>query len=56
MSDQQMDELYERLVAGKSKQATSERVFLRGFNAGIDFAIRQQRMICEEVDTREIAE
>lgn len=44
-----MAELYERLVAGKSKLATSERVYLRGWNAGIDFAIKQQRLTCDEV-------
>ena len=49
MSDQQMAELYERLTAGRSKQATAERVFLRGFNAGIDFAIKQMKLTCDEV-------
>ena len=49
MSDVQMAELYERLVKGKSKMATAERVFLRGWNAGIDFAIKQQRLTCDEV-------
>ncbi len=44
-----MAELYERLVKGKSNQATAERVFLRGWNAGIDFAIKQQRLTCDEV-------
>lgn len=44
-----MAELYERLVNGKSKQATAERVFLRGWNAGIDFAIKQQRLTCDEI-------
>jgi len=49
MSDQQAAELYERLKAGKSKQATAENVFLRGWNAGIDFAIRQVKLTCDEV-------
>lgn len=49
MSDQLAAELYERLSDGKSKQATAERVFLRGWNAGIDFAIKQLRLTCDEV-------
>lgn len=44
-----MAELYERLVKGKSNQATADRVWLRGWNAGIDFAIKQQRLTCDEV-------
>ena len=49
MSEEQAAELYERLVAGRSKLATSERVFLRGFNSGIDFAIKQMKLSCDEV-------
>lgn len=49
MSDQQAAEFYERLVAGKSRQATAERVYLRGWNAGIDFAIKQMKLTCDEV-------
>jgi hypothetical protein len=49
MSDNRMAELYERLVEGKSRVATTERIFLRGFNAGIDFAIKQQRLVCDEI-------
>lgn len=49
MSEQRFAELYERLTNGKSKQATPERVFLRGYNAGIDFAIKQMRLCCDEV-------
>lgn len=48
MSDQQMAELYERLVKGKSAVASNERVFLRGWNAAIDWAIRQMRLACDE--------
>lgn len=44
-----MAELYERLVAGKSNQATAERVYLRGWNGGIDFAIKQLKLTCDEV-------
>lgn len=43
-----MAELYERLVHGKSALATVERVFLRGWNAGIEFAIKQMRLACDE--------
>jgi len=49
MSDNQMAELYERLVEGKKKDVPVERVFLRGFNAGIDFAIKALRLSCDEV-------
>jgi hypothetical protein len=49
LSDQQMAELYERLIGGKSKKATADRVFLRGWNAGIDFAIKQMRLTCDEI-------
>ena len=49
MSDQQAAELYDRLQAGKSRQASAERVYLRGWNAGIDFAIKQLRLTCDEV-------
>lgn len=49
MSEQRFAELYERLTMGKSMQATPERVFLRGYNAGIDFAIKQMRLTCDEV-------
>jgi len=48
MSDQQMAELYERLNAGKAKRATAERVFLRGWNAAIDWNIKQMRLACDE--------
>jgi len=44
-----MAELYERLVAGKKKQTSASYPFNRGWNAGIDFAIRQQRLTCDEV-------
>lgn len=43
-----MAELYERLVAARSKQATPERVFLRGWNACIDFILKQMRAVCDE--------
>lgn len=49
MSDNQMAELYERLVAAKHKNVPIQRVFLRGFNAGIDFAIKAMRLSCDEV-------
>jgi hypothetical protein len=56
MSDAQMAELYERLVKGKSAHATSERVFLRGWNAGIDYAMKQMRLTCDEPETPPTAE
>jgi hypothetical protein len=53
MSDQQMEELYERLVAGKKKETNADYPFNRGWNAGIEFAMKQQRIVCEEVDNME---
>jgi hypothetical protein len=44
-----MAELYERLVQGKKKKPGLEHVFLRGWNAGIDFAIKQMKLTCDEV-------
>lgn len=49
MSDQRIAELYELLVNGKRKPATVEYPFNRGWNAGIDFAIRQIPIVCDEV-------
>jgi hypothetical protein len=49
MSEQKYAELYERLVAGKKKKPSAEQVFLRGWNAGIDFAIKQMKLTCDEV-------
>jgi len=50
-----MAELYERLVAAKSKRVTPDRVFLRGWNAAIDFVVKQMRAVCDEPE-RENAE
>jgi hypothetical protein len=49
MSEQRFAELYERLTAGKAKNVTVEHVFKRGWNAGIDFAIKQMKLTCDEV-------
>ncbi len=48
MSDQQMAELYERLNGARAKRVTVERVFLRGWNAAIEFAIKQMRLVADE--------
>ena len=48
MSEQRFAELYERLTNGKKNKPTTEQVFLRGWNAGIDFAIKQMRLCCDE--------
>ena len=59
MSEQRFAELYERLTKGKSPKADAEHVFLRGWNAGIDFAILQMRLCCDECvddETKELAE
>lgn len=55
MSDNQMAELYDRLVAGKSPNPSVERVFLRGFNAGVDFAIKAMRLSCDEVVDEDVS-
>lgn len=49
MSEQRFAELYERLTSGKSRKADADHVFLRGWNAGIDFAIKQMKLTCDEV-------
>jgi hypothetical protein len=49
MSEQRFAELYERLTNGKKKNPSIEHVFLRGWNAGIDFAIKQMKLTCDEV-------
>ena len=49
MSEQRYAELYERLQDGKKKNPSVEQVFLRGWNAGIDFAIKQMKLTCDEV-------
>ena len=48
MSDAQIAELYERLVAGRRNPATAEYPFNRGWNAGVDFALRQLKLSCDE--------
>lgn len=50
MSDQQMAELYERLVAAKFKEGRPafEYPFQRGVNTGLDIAIRALREVCDE--------
>ncbi len=49
MSEQRFAELYERLTNGKKKNPSIEQVFLRGWNAGVDFAIKQMKLTCDEV-------
>ena len=55
ISDAQIAELYERLAAGRSSQASDERVFLRGWNAAIEFAIRALRQSCDEPEPPDAA-
>ena len=56
MSDGQMAELYERLVKGKKKKPGLDQIFLRGWNAGIDFALKQMRLSCDEQAEEETME
>lgn len=46
MSDQLAAEIYERLTAGLVKVPQS--IFHRGWNAAIEFAIKQMRLACDE--------
>lgn len=48
MSDNQMAELYDRLVKARSEAASADRVFLRGWNAAIDCAIRHLKFVGDE--------
>jgi hypothetical protein len=48
MSEQLVAELYDRLVAGKKKETSIAYPFQRGWNAGIDFAIKQMKLTCDE--------
>lgn len=48
MSDAQAAELYERLVAGRRKPTTAEYPFNRGWNAAIEFAIKQLKLTYDE--------
>lgn len=48
MSDQQAAELYDRLMHGKKKEVDVRYPFQRGWNAAIDWAIKQLRLTCDE--------
>ncbi len=48
MSEQRYAELYERLTAGKRKETSRDYPFNRGWNAAIDYAIRQMKAACDE--------
>ena len=48
MSDNQIAELHERLRAGRSTQANADRVFLRGWNACLDWVHKQMKLTCDE--------
>jgi hypothetical protein len=48
MSDAQIAEFYERVRKGRMSPVTFEYPFHRGFNAGIDFCIKQMKLACDE--------
>ncbi len=48
MSEQQVAEFYELVTRAKVPRPPVDRVFHRGWNAGIDFAIRAMRTACDE--------
>lgn len=56
MSDQQMAELYDRLNGGKKKEKDVRYPFNRGWNAALDWAIKQMRLTCDEPVEKEAAE
>ena len=43
LSDGQKMELYDLIVYARSRHATSERAFIRGWNAGLDFVLEVLR-------------
>jgi hypothetical protein len=54
MSEQLVAELYDRLTSGKFKEIRLQYPFQRGYNAGIEFAIKQLRAAYDEpVETTE---
>ena len=58
MTDEGVAELHARLTAGKRTPVKVEYPFNRGWNAAIDFAIRQMQLTCDEQvqETKEAAE
>jgi hypothetical protein len=48
LTDQFSAELYDRLQAGKFAETGPDYPFKRGYNAAIDFAIKQLRLTCDE--------
>lgn len=43
-----LTEFYERLTAAKSRRPSVDNVFLRGWNAGLDKAIREARLVFDD--------
>lgn len=43
-----MAELYERLTAARAKRPSVEQVFLRGWNAGLDKALKEARLVFDD--------
>jgi hypothetical protein len=54
VSDAQMAELYERLTA--AKRPHPDAIFLRGWNAGLDKAIKEARLAFDDPALEEPAE
>jgi len=50
-----MAELYERLTAAKARRPSTEAVFLRGWNAGLDKAIREARLVFDDPVREEVS-
>jgi hypothetical protein len=49
LSENQASELYEKLSASKAKEPKA--IFQRGWNAAIDFAIKQIEICCDEKES-----
>ncbi len=43
-----MAELYERLTAARAKRPSAGQVFLRGWNAGLDKALKEARLVFDD--------
>ncbi len=51
-----MAELYERIAAKKFSEAGPDYPFRRGWNAALDFVVKQMRATCDEPQDEEMAE
>ena len=50
---QEPEQAMRGLLVAISMNPSTEQVFLRGWNAGLDFAIKQMKLTCDEVVAEE---